>query len=149
MQHRRWTDKDFDSMSWHDCHVHAWRVVEGMHGSGELEFDIDYILEWKREQSEFLFVLVPARLTFHEVSDLRISLDWPKPSAALGPISLSGIERTFEKRAQYTATSWSLPVNWPSGAIDFEATGFTQHAWGKEVVSQRQVLQPAERMCSA
>ena len=146
MQPRQWTDQDFDAMSWHDCHVHALRVIEGQHGSGELEFDIDYILDWKQDKNEFSFVLAPAKLVFHAVSDLRVALDWSTPAAAFGPFSLAGVERTLEKRARYTATLWRMPVNWPTGEIGFEATGFTQQCWGQQVVSTRQVLRPEERL---
>jgi hypothetical protein len=31
-----WTQEAFDSMSWHDNHVHGLRVVEGEHGAGEM-----------------------------------------------------------------------------------------------------------------
>ena len=149
MQPRSWTDQDFDAMSWHDCHIHAWRVIEGQHGNGELEFDIDYILEWKRDDNAFSFVLVPATIVFHNVSGLRVSLDWTTTSAALGPICLSAVEQTIEQRAHYSATLWTLSVNWPAGEIAFEASGFAQHAWGREVVSKRQFLQPMERIRSA
>ena len=93
MHPRRWTNDDFEAMSWHDCHVHALRITEGQHGSGELELDIDYILEWRREQNTYSFLLVPARLRFHDVFALRIAVDWHHASAGLGPFSLSGIER--------------------------------------------------------
>src|SRR5262245_20244864 len=37
-----WTDADFGDLSWHDCSVHALRIVEGPHGAGELILDLDY-----------------------------------------------------------------------------------------------------------
>jgi hypothetical protein len=149
MQPRRWTDQDFDAMLWHDCHVHSLRLVEGQHGSGELELDIDHILEWRQDKNEIFFLLAPATLVFHAVSGLRLSLDWSTSSAAFGPFCLAGVKRTFEKRAHYTATLWRLLVNWPAGEIGFEATGFTQQCWGQEVFSKRQALRPEERVRSA
>ncbi|MGH8351022.1 MAG: hypothetical protein ACRES5_31315, partial [Pseudomonas sp.] len=89
-----------------------------------------------------------ATLQFHEVFGLRIALDWATPTAAIGPYSLSGIERTTEVRERYTATLWRVPVNWPSGAIEFEAKGFTQIAWGREVASSNQVLSQSERVAA-
>ena len=130
MHPRRWSEDDFNSMSWHDCHVHGFRVAEGEHGAGELALDLDYILEWKPEQDKFSFLLVPATLRFHNVFGLRVTLDWATPTAGFGPFSLSGIERKMEVREHYIATLWNLPVNWPSGAIEFEATGHTQVALG-------------------
>jgi len=148
MHMRRWTEDDFESMSWHDCHVHAFRIAEGEHGTGELEFDMDYILEWKQEQEKFSFLLVPVTLRFHEAFGLRLVLDWATPTAGLGPFSLSSIDRKTENRERYTATLWRLAVNWPAGALEFAARGFTQVAWGRELVSQSQVLSPSERVAA-
>ena len=107
--------------------------------------DLDYILEWRREEEKYTFLLVPAKLSFQEVSGLHVNLDWAIPSAAMGPFSLAGVERTVEERANYKATVWRLPVNWPSGLLTFEASGFTQESWGREVISSGQVLQPRDR----
>ena len=146
MHPRRWSTKDFDQMSWHDCHVHGMKFVHGEHGSGEIEFDLDYILEWRKDEGNYTFLLVPAKLCFHEVFGPRMAVDWASPTAGFGPFSLSGIERKTEDRERYTAILWRLAVNWPSGSIEFEATGFTQHAWGKEVLSPRQWLIAGERV---
>lgn len=148
MQQRRWSEEDFNTMSWHDCHVHALRIKEGEHGTGELELDLDYILEWQPNKEKFSFLVVPATLRFHEVFGLRITLDWATPTAGFGPFSLSGIERGTEDRERYKATLWRLPVNWPAGAIEFEAAGFTQEAWGREVASSNQVLCKGERVAA-
>ena len=142
----RWSTADFESMSWHDCHVHAIRVTEGQNGSGELELDLDYIVEWIKQPEGITFRLIPAVLQFHEVTDLKVQLDWATPTAALGPFSLDRIERVSIQRAHYTATTWCLHVNWPSGSIAFEAAGFVQEAWGREVVSRNQYLRRSERI---
>jgi hypothetical protein len=148
MTTRHWSTEDFPSMSWHDCHVHGLRVLQGEHGTGELELDIDYIAEWRCNRPAVSFVLVPSTLRFHEVCGLRVTLDWLAPSAAMGPFSLSGIERRFEERPAYTATLWRLAVTWPAGVIEFEARGFTQKPWGREVVSRDQVLARSERIAA-
>jgi hypothetical protein len=41
-----WNESQFEAMSWHDNHVHGLRIREGAHGCGELELDLDDILEW-------------------------------------------------------------------------------------------------------
>lgn len=145
MSIRRWTVGDFEQMSWHDCHVHAMRVLDGEYGAGELELDLDYIVEWRRESERFSFVLVPAWLRFHEVSGLRIALDWATPTAGVGPFSLARVERTLEVRPRYTASLWRLEINWPRGSIEFESSGFTQTAWGEAAVSDQQCLKSGER----
>lgn len=145
MHPRQWSQTEFDAMSWHDCHVHSIRVIEGQHGCGELQLDIDYILEWRQDRANYKFLLVPTKLSFLEVFCLRVNIDWSATSAAMGPFSISGIERSIERRQNHTATVWRLPINWPAGEIAFEATGFLQRSWGREVLSESQVLQPEQR----
>ena len=145
MPTRQWSTTDFEQMSWHDCHVHGFRVTEGEHGAGEIEFDLDYILEWRCKGEGYSFLVAPATLRFHQVTDLRIAIDWSAPIAALGPFSLAGIERRSEPRPLHTAAVWVLQINWPEGNIQFESTGFTQCTWGREVLSMQQGLAPSER----
>lgn len=76
-----WTNADFERLSWHDNHVHGLRIVEGEHGSGELVLDIDHIVEWLPPvEGSCRFLLAPATLTFHEVYDLRIEIDYTAPA---------------------------------------------------------------------
>ena len=146
MTRATWTHDQFNEMSWHDNHVHALRITEGEHGSGELTLDIDYILEWVREPDGFKFRIIPVSLRFMEVTGLRIHLDYASPSAALGPFSIHAIERRTEARERYVAQIWTILVNWPKGEISFEAMGYEQSSWGREMVSSRQHLLPEERV---
>ena len=58
---KTWTEDDYDSLSWHDVHVHAFRIVEGEYGSGQLWFDLDYILDWLcSEDGSCRFRVAPA-----------------------------------------------------------------------------------------
>ena len=142
----RWLTSDFDSLSWHDVHVYALRIEEGAHGTGELFLDIDYILEWYRGDPAFSFRVAPATLRFHEITHLRIALDYTTPMAAISPFSLKGIERdmvTFPDG--FRSFRWSLSVNWPSGLITFHAPRFTQELAGPEVMTSSQVLDSSER----
>ena len=136
-------------MSWHDNHVHGIRIVEGENGTGELVLDLDYILEWiPPVDKHFRFRVAPATLIFHEVSptSLSIALDYAKPTAAISPFSLDEIEREkLDYPNGYATYKWHLKINWPSGAIDFIATGFTQVLSGQPVESERQGLSPSER----
>lgn len=140
-----WTDAQFDDMSWHDCHVHALRLVEGAYGAGELLLDLDYIVEWRCEAEGCRFGIVPATLRFLEVTNLRLALDYAGPSAAMGPFSIHAIERRAEPRERYVAQVWSIVLNWPTGAITFEAKGFQQQGTGAWVLSAAQCLRADER----
>jgi len=145
MSEQLWTDQQFDQMSWHDNHVHALRIIEGAHGVGELILDLDYILEWICNAAGNKFRIVPATLRFLEVSNLRVSLDYATPAAALGPFSIHAIERQSEGRERYVAQIWKILVNWPKGEIVFEAESFEQRVWGVPVLSESQCLRAEER----
>jgi len=142
----RWSTEDFDSMSWHDVHVHALRIEEREHGSGELILDIDYILEWRAQGAAFVFRVAPATLRFHGISELRVALDYASPSAGMCPFSLAGIAReVFTYPNGHETFRWLLTVNWPQGEIGFKSPGFTQELAGPEVVGPKQSLAPHER----
>ncbi len=76
----RWSDDDFPSLSWHDNPIHGWAIREGEYGAGELVLDSDFILEWLREpgSARCRFRIAPATLTFDEVTELVVSLDWAR-----------------------------------------------------------------------
>ena len=144
MLQTKWSEADFDAMSWHDNHVHGLAIREGRHGTGELELDIDYILEWIRVgNGRFQFRIAPARLCFREVFNLKIALDYEVATAALGPFSIAAIERTLQPRQR-----WSILLNWPQGQVNFEANGFSQEIVGAEILSDGQCLKPAQRQRS-
>jgi hypothetical protein len=139
-----WNDSQFDEMSWHDNHVHGLRIREGEFGSGELELDIDYIVEWICPTGTTCsFRVAPATLTFLEVSDLRIDIDYAKASAATTPFCISGIAR--ENASVPSLTKWTIELNWPAGSISFCASGYSQVLRGEAIVSETQGLKPAER----
>ncbi|MBM3770562.1 MAG: hypothetical protein FJW27_04590 [Acidimicrobiia bacterium] len=63
-----WTTVDFESLSWHDCHVYGFGLEEREHGTADLTFDLDFIVEWLcRVDRSVEFRVAPATLTFHEV----------------------------------------------------------------------------------
>lgn len=119
---------------------------EGEHGSGRLVFDLDYILEWLRKDTgRFQFRIAPATLTFREVTNLRISIDYPAMSAAMAPFSISVIERSFEEQERYTVQIWKMEINFPEGLISFESPGYHQILRGNSMLSDSQILTPSER----
>ncbi len=141
------TTADFPILGWHDCPVHALWIVEGDDntGTGELILDLDYILEWINRGDVFHFRIAPAVLRFHEVSDLRIELDYS--GWAFGPFPLDGIEREPVTCPNgHTSFRWILYVNWPGGRISFDSPGFTQRLTGPAIVVDRQALRASERI---
>ncbi len=148
-----WRTEDFDSLSWHDVHVHGLRFASFKveEGSTELVLDIDFILKWEDSAQGILFTLCPAELTFHDVFGLKLELDYVANSAGMCPFSIDGIQREpLESPNGFKSFRWRLPINWPRGALEFEAPGFTQSLIGKPVVKAGlQSLSPAERAGAA
>ncbi len=144
---QRWTDAQFEMLSWHDNHVHGFRIVEGEHGSGQLILDIDHILEWLADPGgEYKFRIARAELCFLEVSSLKMAIDYIAPSAAFGPFALDGIGRRVEARSHRQAIIWTLSINWPVGEIEFEARGFEQRLLMEPILTDRQWLTKSERV---
>jgi hypothetical protein len=132
-------------MSWHDNHVHGLRIRSGARGyDGQLELDIDYILEWLRaSESTFAFRIAPATLTFIDVLDLRIEIDYAASSYATTPFSIAGITR--EAATSPGGTRWTLELNEPNGVISFLASGFPQVLRAQPIVSSSQSLTEQQR----
>ena len=147
----QWTDSDFDHLSWHDNHVHAIQVeVDNPdHGTGILTLDLDHILEWippSGPGQPFRFRIAPARLTFHEVSSLRIEVDWAGATAGMTPFSIDGIVRKkLEYPTGFVSWGWTIAVNWPQGAITFDSPRFTQNLVGPVVDAEVQCLTASQR----
>jgi len=145
---QEWSTKDFEAMSWHDVHVHGFRIVEnpGESGTAELILDIDYILEWLSGDAGFSFIVAQASLQFHEVFGLKLMLDYVQPSAGMCAFSLAGIQRELVTYPTgHTSYNWRLAVNWPTGEMTFSSPGYTQRLVGQPRTQAAQSLDPAER----
>jgi len=143
-----WSETDFDNLSWHDNHIHGLAVRGGEHGVGDLVLDIDFILEWlcDSRSGSCQFRIAPATLTFHQVSDLVIALSYAAPRAAIGPASIGEIARVPHVFPNgYSSFRWTVAVNWPSGSIDFVASGFTQTLRASPALVAEQYLSAERR----
>lgn len=148
MYKNQWSTSDFDAMSWHDVHVHGFRLADENpdYGTADIIFDIDYILEWISVDQGFTFAVAQASLRFHGASDLRFSLDYKAPTAGMCAFSLARIERrTITYPTGFQSFGWELDINWPTGKIEFEATGFTQLLIGPIHRQPGQSLAPGQR----
>ena len=143
-----WHTEDFESLSWHDVHVHGFRLdnFKDDNGSADLVLDIDYILRWEKSGDGFAFTVCQAELRFHDVFGLKFQLDYATPTAGMCSFSIHGVEReliTFP--TGYQSYHWRLPINWPKGLIEFQAPGFTQTLTGTPYVQPNQALAPDQR----
>ena len=135
-------------LSWHDVHVHGFHLenFKQDNGSADLVLDIDYILKWDKQGSEFIFTVCRAELRFHDVFGLKMNIDYATPTAGMSPFSIDGIEREkLEYKTGYTSYRWRIPINWPSGLLEFEAPSFTQILAGKPHEQPKQVLLAGNR----
>jgi hypothetical protein len=143
------TTDDFGNTQWHDNAIHAIRIVEGEDGcAGELIFDIDFIVEWLELKNDaFSFRVAPSDLTFHEVSDLVISVDYASSTAAVQPMTIHEIHRevlTYPNGC--SAYAWKIEINWPRKSfITFQSKGFTQIQRKQPITSGAQYLSASER----
>jgi hypothetical protein len=141
----------FPEFNWHDNAIHGIRIVEGEDGgSGDLVLDIDFIVEWLQPESGekyFRFRVAPTDLTFHETTDLVISVDYASCSGAFQPMT---IRRTHREPITYpnghSAFAWKIELNWPpDGFISFHSPGFTQAARTPPIETNAQYLSAARR----
>jgi hypothetical protein len=144
----RWTAEDFESLSWHDVHVHGLRFASfnESHGSADLVLDIDYILKCEKSGNGFQFTLCPAELAFHGVFGLKLELDYATPTAGMCPFSIHEINREpIEFPTASKSYRWHIPINWPQGSLRFEAAGFTLTLVGPSIVHSQQSLSTEQR----
>src|SRR5574340_615307 len=142
-----WDTDDFDLLSWHDVHVHGFRLdtFDRDSGSSDLVLDIDYILNWEKSGNDFLFTVCQAALRFQKVFGLKFDLDYATPTAGMCPFSIAGIEREpLDLATGHRSYRWRLPINWPKGLLEFVAPSFTQTLIGTPYVQSEQSL-PSEK----
>ena len=91
---------DFDNLSWHDNIVYGLQFDVGDASQGDwrhdLIFDIDHIVEWVcGVDGGAQFRVAPATLTFHEVTDLRIAVDFGASDCrmAINEMSIDSVAR--------------------------------------------------------
>lgn len=148
----RWHTADFETLQWHDVHVHGFRILADERGTAELVLDIDFILERIRgDDDRFRFRIAQAMLQFHEVFGLRFALDYVACSAGMSAFAIERIERAplreiAEGEDDFGPWRWRIDINWPEGFLEFESSGFSQWLVGDIVEQDAQLLPPAQRM---
>ncbi len=139
--------ESFEQMNWHDNHVHALAIEAGEDGTGKLVLDIDHIAEWICcSDNSFAFMIVPSTLTFHEVSNLAIAINYAARSIGVTPFSIHQIHREpIQYPNGYATFKWRIELNCPDGEITFEAPSFSQISRCNAIRSEKQFLSVEER----
>jgi len=152
-----YTEADFDCLSWHDCSIHGFELLTGDadHDDWTNDFvlDIDFIAVWScGVDGGARFGVAPATLTFHNVTDLQVRIDWSVSGCqvAMHPPGIGNIEREevvdHQLRLDRPYYAWTVRLNWPDGGvIRFGAVGFTQRLRAEPVEMASQYLSSAQR----
>lgn len=153
----RYTEVDFERLSWHDCHIWRLDFLAGDSDEGDWTSDlllgVDFIVEWLcGVDGSTKFKIAPATLAFHGVTDPRIGISWGESGfrVAIHQVSIGQIvreliqdQKVYLDRPYYR---WRIVLNWPAGGeIAFGAVGFTQTLLADPIVSERQHLSLKER----
>lgn len=148
---------DFDEMSWHDNIVYGLQFQVGDASQGDwlhdLSFDIDYIAEWVPsgeqggEPGGVRFRVAPATLTFHDVTDLRLAVDFGDSDCrnAINNLSIATITRAVvddkQRFPEQDYYRYRIELSLPQGGeITFGARGFTQALRAEPVLLDEQWL---------
>ena len=153
----KYTEADFDGLSWHDCHIHSFELLTGDPDQGDwtndLVLDIDFIVQWScGVDGGPCFRVAPAMLRFHNVTDLQIRIEWADSGyrIAVHPAAIDRLEREevidHKLRLSRPYYAWTVRLNWPDGGmIRFGAVGFTQQLLAEPVEMASQHLSSAQR----
>jgi hypothetical protein len=139
-----------DETSWHDNLVDALLFNVGDASTGdwrsELVLDIDHIVEWiYGTDGGARFRVAPATLTFHDVTDLRVSLDFGGSGhrQALNEPSIAAISQESDPTPSTAQPygRWRIEFNLPRGGeIVSGASSYTQILRAEPVLLDEQRL---------
>lgn len=132
LEKKIWTEADFHKMGWHDNHIYKTRLTE------DLEFDLDYILQWNEPEVEglpFSFWLAPSTLVFRQIKNLQFEID----TAFNEAIEIEDIELTTVENENH----WTIVTH--QGNLEFISEGFTQYIRQKPFFEFGQTISYIER----
>jgi len=141
-----WSDKDYDSISWHDCCIYSINFEEDKTGSCNLSFCLDFILKaTPKRDGRFSFIVAPAILRFFDVDDFACELN-----LAFGQsLDIFLIEKSESKQPDLGLSHWKIECQTYGGPkqniIEFEASGFSQNLVGAPVRSKFPCLNAKQR----
>ena len=140
---KKWTNADFEGMSWHDNRVRGVRFRNPREGyDSDLIFDIDYILDWIKGGDFFQFVVAPATLTFHSAHKMHIDLVVNfKQDLDINRIDREELTTEGEKKVGYRRWLFQIHFHDQKNPIMLEATGFTQETLATPCISRHQCIE--------
>lgn len=146
IQRSRWTEADFDSLSWHDCTIHSISLDQDGEDQSDFLIDLDFITEWlPGPDNTFRFRVAPALLRFQNADKIVIHtlLDFKQA------MQISEIARGKRVDPGFTNFHWVIKLHTYPGQenyLEFDATGFCQQLSAQPIITTRQSLQFGERL---
>lgn len=131
-----WTDVDFEEMGWHDSYIYNISFPDE---NQKLILDIDYIFKWVLDETSNLynFWVSPAKLTFLDVLDLRIDLDFQNTVG----LDIQDINRSNPRLyPNGKDIKWDYLILTDNGSISFESSGYIQNIIKQPILSTSQIL---------
>ena len=145
------TDAVFSATSWHDNFIYSIHF-DAHQFESHLRLEIDHIVKWiQPDPRHYKFWISPARLIFHNVTDLAIRIDFERSGyqQSIHQLSINGIsrQRVSDQKIclEQPYYAWTIETNWPDGEITFGATGYSQTLLAEPVLCDDQQLDPEVR----
>jgi len=127
--------------SFHDCHVHGLRWKADRF---TFTIDLQYIVEWVQPidpSRGYRFWISEARLTFRDVDDLKLSMDWSGTSLDAQMETI----RVLKSRATPAGLSqrnYEVVFSTPEGSISLWSTGYELALLEKPLLSEVSSIVP-------
>lgn len=149
---KTYTNDDFENMSWHDNSVYgiSWKMEFQSNYISDLILDIDYICEWVcTPDKSCRFKVSPADLIYHDITDLKINIDWGDSgfqNCIEGGLDIMDITRERIQNQKVHLDKpyyrWVIKLQFPAqdSFISFGATGFTQKLRKEPILIESQSL---------
>jgi hypothetical protein len=118
-----WTEKDFDTMGWHDSFVYGISFGENF----QLLFDIDYIFKWVLTGEIYHFWVSPCTLVFENVWNLKFDLEFSGIELEIDDITREPPRRP--KNADHIGRDIEMDwfIEMQQGTISFRSIGYKQY----------------------
>ena len=144
-----YTNENFDAISLHDSKVHGVQFcIDVAKFQSDIVFDIDYIVESACD-SGFQFMVAPAELRFHNVTDLNLSINWGESgfqNSVSGPFIIELAREPAETKMRVkNYYLWKIVCNNEKYNISLGASDFTLTLLSDPVASSEQYLDIEER----
>lgn len=143
-----WTVDDFGAMNWQEATVYAMSFVKEDEEalSGDLVFDIDYILEWvddDHNEEHYHFWVAPCTLVFNNVLNFKMSID--NSAFNLDLLDITDIHLLEQIPVEEGGYWYSWKIELAEGEITFGSVGMSQIVRAQPIYTDSQVLTLEER----